>query len=303
MTNHAPDWKLFRTFLEVVREGSLSRAARSLGLTQPTTGRQIATLEEALGVKLFVRSPNGLLPTEEGVRLSASAEIMAAAAEQALRAVSGKLGEERGTIRIAASDIIGNEVLPAILANFRARHPQIGFELTLSNQNENLLRGDADIAVRMVRPTQGAILTRQIGRIDVGLFAHRRYLDTCSLPRQKRELRDHALIGYDRDRSYARMLEWLGEPLARDRFAFCSDSDSAQLAALRAGIGIGGTQLGIARRDPNLVPVLHDQLIYPMDVWIAMHSDLRVNRRIRLMFDHLADELMSYAQTSRHAAG
>src|SRR3569833_469629 len=145
MTAQPPDWHLFRAFLAVVREGSLSRAARVLGTTQPTMGRQVAALEVSLGVKLFTRSLDGLSPTDAGLRLIPSVEAMAAAAETARRSASGEVDEARGTVRITASEVIGGEVLPAILADFRAMHPHISIELALSNRNEDLLRGDADI--------------------------------------------------------------------------------------------------------------------------------------------------------------
>jgi DNA-binding transcriptional LysR family regulator len=300
MATTTPDWHLFRAFLAVVREGSLSSAARVLGTTQPTMGRQVAALEAALGVKLFVRSLDGLAPTEAGSRLIASAEAMAAAAEAAQRSASGEIEEERGTVRITASEIIGGEVLPTILENFNSRNPRISLELALSNRNEDLLRGDADIAVRMVRPTQGALVAKRIGRIDIGLYAHRHYLKGRTIPRQLEDLRQHALIGYDRDQAYARILERMGVPFTRDLFAFRSDSDLAQLAALRAGFGIGACQLGIARRQKDLVPLLHSEFTIPMEVWLVMHRDLRTSRRIRLTFDHLAAQLTGYAASSLH---
>jgi DNA-binding transcriptional LysR family regulator len=292
------DWHLFPAFLAIVREGSLSSAARALGMTQPTMGRQLTALEDSLGVKLFTRSRDGLSPTEAGLRLIPSVEAMAAAAESAQRSASGEAAEERGTVRITASDVIGGEVLPSILARFHARHPRISVELALSNRNEDLLRGDADIAVRMVRPTQGALVAKPIGRIDVGLYAHRRYLKAHKMPSKLEDLRQHALIGYDRNQVYVRMSEKMGAPFSRDVCAFRSDSEFAQLAALRAGFGIGASQLGIARRDKNLIPVLHSEFIFSMDVWLAMHRDLRSNHRIRLLFDHLAVDLTRYAKSS-----
>jgi DNA-binding transcriptional LysR family regulator len=299
MAQNLPDWQWFRAFLAVAREGSLSGAARVLGTTQPTMGRQIAALEASLGIKLFARSRDGLSPTDAGMRLIASAEVMAAAVEAAQRSASGEIEEERGTVRITASEVIGGEVLPSILADFHALNPRISMELALSNRTEDLLRGEADIAVRKLRPTQGTLVARQIGRIDVGLYAHRSYLKRRNIPRQLGDLRQHALIGHDRDQTYARVLEQTGVHFTPDMFAFRSDSDLAQLAAMRAGIGIGASQLGIARRDRNLVPVLHADLIFPMDVWIVMHRDLRSSRRIRLLFDHLATRLSAYARSSR----
>jgi DNA-binding transcriptional LysR family regulator len=298
MSTKQPDWHLFRAFLAVVREGSLSSAARVLGTTQPTMGRQVAALEASLGVTLFTRSLDGLAPTEAGTRLIPSAEAMAAAVEAAQRTASGEVEEGGGTVRITASEVIGGEVLPQIFEKFHSRNPRISVELALSNRNEDLLRGDADIAVRMVRPTQGALVARRVGRIDIGLYGHRHYLKGRVIPRKLEDLRQHALIGYDRDQAYARLLERIGVPLTRDMFAFRSDSDLAQLAALRAGFGIGACQLGIARRKKDLVPLLHSELIIPMEVWLVMHRDLRSNRRIRLTFDHLASELTDYAASS-----
>lgn len=292
------DWHLFRAFLAVVREGSLSSAARTLGTTQPTMGRQVAALEASLGVKLFTRSLDGLSPTEAGLRLIPSVEAMAAAAEAAQRSTTGEIDEERGTVRVTASDVVGGQVLPAILAGFHARHTGISVELALSNRNEDLLRRDADIAVRMVRPTQGALIAKRIGRVDVGLYAHRGYLKVHKMPGRLRDLQQHSLIGYDRNPAYALMIEKMGAPITRDMFAFRSDNEIAQLAALRAGFGIGVCQLGIARIDKNLVPVLHAEFIYSMDVWLAMHRDLRGNHRIRLLFDHLAGELTRYSKSS-----
>jgi DNA-binding transcriptional LysR family regulator len=298
----APDWHLFRAFLAVAREGSLSGAARALGTTQPTMGRQVAALEATLGVKLFTRSLDGLSPTDAGLRLIPSVEAMAAAAEAAQRALSGEVDEAQGTVRITASDVIGREVLPSMLARFHAMHPRIAVELALSNRNEDVLRGDADIAVRMVRPTQGTLVAKHIGRVDVGLYCHLHYLKTHTLPQTLADLRHHVLIGYDRDQAYTGLLERMGVPVSRDMFAFRSDSELAQLAALGAGFGIGPNQLGIAGRDKNLVPVLHAAFIVKMEMWLAMHPDLRGSRRIRLMFDHLAGELARYAVTSRFEA-
>ena len=302
MDSHVPDWHLFRAFLAVVRAGSLSGAARTLATTQPTMGRQIAALEASLGVKLFTRSIEGLLPTEAGLRLIPSAEAMAAAAETARRAVSGKADEAQGTVRITASEVIGGEVLPSLLTGFHTLYPQISVELVLSNRNEDLLRGDADVAVRMVRPSQAALVARRIGNIDAGLYAHQRYLKEHPMPLCLHDLRQHALIGYDRNPAHSRMIEMMGVPLTREMFAFRSDSDLAQLAALRAGFGIGASQLGIARQDRNLVPVLHTDLLFSMDVWVAIHPDMRRDRRIRLTFDYLVRELTHYAKTSRHEA-
>jgi DNA-binding transcriptional LysR family regulator len=298
MADTSPDWHLYRSFLAAMHEGSLSGAARALGTTQPTVGRQVAALEAALGAPLFARSLDGLAPTDVALRLLPAAEAMAAAAQMAQRAASAGLDEERGTVRITASEVIGAEVLPPILAHLQAQHPAIALEVALTNRNEDLLRGDADVAVRMAKPTQDALVAKKIGRIDVALYAHRRYVKAHGTPRQRSDLSGHALIGSDRDPAFAHMLAKLGKPFSEATFSFRSDSHLAQLAALRAGLGIGICQLGIARRDAELTALLHADLRFSMQMWLAMHRDQRASRRIRLVFDHLAAELAAYALTS-----
>jgi len=298
-----PGWELYRSFLAVMREGSLSAAARRLAMTQPTLGRHVAQLEVALGTALFTRSPGGLAPTDAALALLPHAEAMEASAAAVVRAVSGVAGDEGGTVRITASEIVGAEVLPPILAVFRERHPGIALELALTNRTEDLLRRDADIAVRMARPTQEALLARRIGRVPLGLYAHRRYLARFGTPADIDELRRHHLIGFDRD---PRAWQSLNEPrFAFDRalFSFRADNDLAQLAALRAGLGIGGCQRPIAARDKALITVLPDAIAFSLDMWLVMHEDLRANRPLRLVFDHLAEGLGRYVSHDAASEG
>ena len=294
----APEWDHYRSFLAVVTSGSLSGAARALGLTQPTVGRHIEALEAALGGSpLFTRSPGGLRPTEAALALRPHAEAMALAAEAFVRTASGEADAVRGSIRITASEIVGAEVLPPILTDFREDHPEVVIELALSNRPEDLLRREADIAVRMVRPAQDALLARRIGTVALGLFAHRRYLQKHGAPTRLNEPGQTA-IGFDRDPSVTRAAAALDMPLSREFFAFRSDSDLAQLAALRAGFGVGACMFGIARRDPDLVQVL-GELGFELEMWVVMHEDLKTSRRMRLMFDHLVGALSAYAATSQ----
>jgi DNA-binding transcriptional LysR family regulator len=287
-------WDLQRSFLSVFRTGSLSAAARSLDLTQPTLGRHIDALEAATGAKLFTRSQHGLVPTQAARALVSHAEAMEAAAKAFARTASGETNEPRGTVRLTASNIIGAEVLPSILRDFRERHPHIAIELVLSNRNQDMSRRDADIAVRMVRPTQKSLVARRLGAVKIGFYAHRDYLTRHGMPRDIRDLARHAVIGFDRD---AASIRWLGTNLsvARDLFALRTDDDQAQLNALRAAFGIGGCQTGIAARDPNLVAVLPAALGFKLEMWLVMHEDLRTLRRVRLLFDHLALALKAYA--------
>ena len=293
-----PDWSLYRAFLAVLTEGSLSAAARALGLTQPTLGRQVAELERALGVALFTRSPQGLKPTDAALDLAPHAQAMAGAASAMTRAASGAGDTARGIVRITASEIIGAEVLPSILAAFRPLHPGVVVELSLDNQQQDLLRGAADIAVRMVRPTQDALVARHLGETHLGLYAHRRYVEAHGSPDTLEQLQDHPLVGFDRGNPFLRgLVQRL--PMSRDGFAFRADSDLAQLAAVRAGFGVGFVQHGVARREPDLVPVCPGQVGFALGVWLVMHEDLRNTPRMRTMFDHLADGLGVFLRTSQ----
>ena len=158
MNHPDPGWDLYRTFLAVLHEGSLSGAARSLGLTQPTIGRHVDALEQAVGFQLFTRSQHGLAPTEAAAELRPYAEELSATAAALLRVASAQGGAVRGAVRITASEVIGAEVLPTILTGLHQQYPELVIELVLSNAVEDLLRRDADIAVRMVKPSQGALV-------------------------------------------------------------------------------------------------------------------------------------------------
>ena len=192
-----------------MRTGSLSAAARLLSTTQPTIGRHVELLEQSLKVTLFARSPNGLRPSLVAQELMAHAEVMEASAAAFLREASGDVEANAGTVRIAASHVVGGEIMPTMLTEFHRAYPRIAIELALSNEPDDLLRGDADIAVRMFRPTQDALIAKRIGSEAIGLYAHRRYAEHYGLPDDLEVVLDHTLIGYDRDPSgYASWLGW-----------------------------------------------------------------------------------------------
>ena len=295
MTEAEPNWEFYRSFLAVLREGSLSGAARALGLAQPTVGRHIDALEGALGLALFTRSQLGFLPTEAAAELRPYAETLASTAAALLRAASSQ-GGVRGAVRITASETIGAEVLPPILRDLHQAHPELAIELVLSNRVENLLRREADIAVRMVPPEQEALIARHIGAVPLGFHAHRAYLDRRGRPQSLDDLAGHAIIGFDQENAFTRSLKAQLGPLDRRLFALRTDSELAHLAAIRAGFGIGVCQLGIARRDPNLEHVLAEQFSVKLDTWLAMHEDLRDSPRCRAAFAALAEGLTRYVR-------
>lgn len=295
MNNAVHSWDHWRSFLTVLDTGSLSAAARALALTQPTVGRHVDALEAGLGAPLFTRSRHGLAPTPLALSLVPQARAMALAAESLLRTASGEQDAARGTVRITASEMVGTWVLPPLLADLRAQHPGIVLELALSDRNEDLLRREADVAVRMARPTQEALVARHAGTVRVGLFAHRRYLAAHGMPQTPEEALGHALIGIDRDEARLAGLAIGGRRLSREDFSLRCDSDVAQLMAVKAGLGIGACHLALAAHDPDLVPVLPEAVMFGLEVWIAMHEDLRTSRRVRLVFDHLAAGMAAYA--------
>jgi len=283
-------WDHWRSFLAVMDEGSLSGAARALGLTQPTLGRHVAQMEASLAAALFLRTPSGLIATDLARTLVPQARVMAAAEAALRRTASGGQGAASGTVRLAASEVVGAEVLPPLLAAFGLDHPAIAIELVLSNRNEDLLRHDADIAVRMQRPTQAALLALRLGPVPLGLYAHASYAARRGLPDSLPALADHVLIGPDSGSGLAGLT--LGDrPLTPALFTYRTDSDLAQLALLRCGLGIGICQDGVAARDPALLKVLPGLVRITLDAWLVMHEDLRASRRVRLLHDHLAKGL------------
>ncbi|AYE32260.1 LysR family transcriptional regulator [Burkholderia pseudomallei] len=295
-------WELYRSFLGVLREGSLSGAARALGLTQPTVGRHVAALEAALRVPLFTRSSSGLMPTDVALALRAHAEAMESTADALARAATSFGEDVRGVVRISASDVVGVEVLPPIVARLRQRHPALTVELALTNRVQDLLRREADIAVRMTRPGQTQLIARHIGGIELGLHAHRDYLARCGTPRDAGELVRHALIGHDRPTAFIRQIAKSFPGFDRGAFALRTDSDLAQLALIRCGAGIGACQAALAKRDPALVRVLPKAFAGRLDMWVTMHEDLRGSPRCRAVFDALAEGLDAYVDEQRAPA-
>jgi len=295
MSAVAPSWELLETFLVVLRSGSLSAASRELDVAQPTVRRRIEALEANLGTVLFTRASNGLVPTDAAELTRAAAEAMEAAARAVVRSASGALEDPKGTVRITASRVMGAEVLPALLAPLLAENPGLQVELVTSNRLADLLRRDADVAVRMAAPTQAALVARRAGAIPIGFFAHRTYLRGRRTPTKLAELADHALVGSDQERAFIGALAAMGVDLTPRDFAFRTDDDVAQLAAIRAGLGIGACQVPLGARSKDLVRVF-PKLTLPLEAWVVMHEDLRRVRRVRMVFDHLAATLKHYVE-------
>jgi DNA-binding transcriptional LysR family regulator len=290
-----PSWDQYGALLAVLREGSLSGAARALGVTQPTVRRQIEELEEQIGAVLFTRASNGLVPTEAALAARPYAESIASTARALHRAIAGSPDGKRGTVRVTCSEVVGVEVLPVMIAQIRRDRPELSIEVAATNRNEDLLRRDADVAVRMAEPTQAGLVRRPVGQVELGLFAHERYLADHPAPATLADLlRGHSLVGADRSGGLIEALASLGVRASPRDFGIRSDSDLVQLAAVRAGAGIGVCQVPLSRSPVPLVRVLPG-LAFHLDVWLVMHEDLRNQPRVRAVFEALGTLLSRYA--------
>jgi DNA-binding transcriptional LysR family regulator len=289
-------WELYRSFLAVLNEGSLSGAARTLGVAQPTVGRHVAAMEKSLGLALFTRSQIGLMPTEGALSLRSYAEAMQSTAAALERAAASQGTGVRGTVRVTASDVIGVEVLPPIIASLRDENPDLVVELVLTDRMQDLLRREADIAVRMARPRQELLVARRVGQIELGLHAHQRYLSRHGTPKTMADLTNHSLIGFDQTTAFIRSAGKVLSGWRREAFALRTDNNLAQLALIRSGAGIGVCQAAIARRDDSIVRLFPRHFSLQMETWITMHEDLRNSPRCRVAFDALVKGLQQYVK-------
>lgn len=287
-TNLDFDWTLMRSFLAALDAGSLLGAARSLKQSQPTLGRHISVLEAQLGVALFERTGRGLLPTAAALGIASHARQMQANADALQRALSLRSVDLAGTVRVTASQTVATYVLPRLLAQLRAEVPEIQIEVVASNEVKNLLRREADIALRMVRPDQESLITRKIGTVTVGAFAHKRYLKARGTPQTARDMLRHDLIGFDQDRTIIDGFRAFGEAITREHFALRSDDHLVLWQAVRAGLGIGFVAEYMAQTDTAVVRVVHDLKIPSLPVWLTTHREIHGNPRIRRVFDFLA---------------
>ena len=285
------DWSLVRSFLAVLEKGSLLAASRHLQLSQPTIGRHVAELESQLGLVLFDRNGRGLLPTEAAYHLAESARIMQSGADQLARNVMGADLGASGTVRITASQPVSCYVLPPLLAQMRLSLPDVQVELVASNEVSNLLRREADIAVRMVQPEQASIIARRVGKVTLRACAHQDYLRRRGVPRQPSDLLAHDLIGGDRNDDTLKGFAAQGLVVGREQFAFRADDLIVVWQAVRAGLGVGFVSEHLIRSDPAVIPVLPKLKIQPLPVWLAVHKEIRTSKRIRAVYDFLADAL------------
>lgn len=285
------DWALLRSFLAVVDTGSLSAAAARVATTQPTLSRHIRKLETVLGVGLFKRSVRGLEPTDAALGLIDDARTMGAAAEALTLKAQGRSQQLIGTVRVAASVIVANLVLPPIVASLRQAEPNIQIEIVASDLTQNLLRRDADLAIRMVDPAQNALIARRLGDAPIGLFGAHSYIARHGLVQTVEDLRTEDVIGFDRGDAIIKGYAANGLSVTRDDFAIRCDDQMVYWNLLLAGVGLGFAQTLVANHHPELEQVNIDMCIPPMPVWLVMHDEVRSNARIRRVADYLSAAL------------
>lgn len=289
------DWSLIQTFLSVMDAGSLLGASRRLHLSQPTVGRHIEALETQLGVDLFERTGRGLTPTVAATQIADQARQMQQGADGLARRLQGADKSGAGLVRVAASRMIALHHMPSIVAAIQAAHEHIDIAVVASDGVTNLLRRDADIAIRMVQPRQSSLVVRRLGAVPIVPCASQRYLSRWGTPKSARELLHHRLVGADRDESFRQSVAGFAKAFdlapSEIRVSYRSDDFATQFEAVRAGLGIGFLSLAAVRTAPDVVRLPFDLPIAPLPVWLAVHREIRSSPRIRLVFDELAAQL------------
>ncbi|MCF4099424.1 LysR family transcriptional regulator [Maritalea mediterranea] len=289
-----PDWFLWRSFLAVMDEGSLSAAARKLGASQPTIGRHIEELETSLNVVLFDRTGRGLNPTALAHQMLNSVRSAKSALAEAQLLASGSTQMLDGTVRITASQILFHHILPGILKKARETYPTIQLELVPSDSAENLLLREADIAIRMFRPSQLDVVAKKVGAVPLGACAHQSYLDRHGAPKTISDLYEHELLGLDRQEDIIKVARSIGFELRREHFAIRTDSQTVIWEMVKAGLGISFAQLSLIDATQGMVRLVPELQIPPMEMWVAAHKEVHRARRIRVIYDLLAKELIPY---------
>lgn len=285
------DWNQVRAFLATVEEGSLSGAARVTGLTQPTIGRQVSALETELGVTLFQRTGRKMLLTEPGRELLDHVRDMADAASRISLTAAGQSSSVEGKVRITASDVFSAFMLPKVLPRIAQVAPMLHIDLIAANDIRDLVQREADIAIRHVRPEQPDLIAKLVGEATGHFFAAPSYFERMGRPTSKADLSNHRFIGFGDDGGMINYLKGVDIHLKADNFRFSSTSGIASWEMAKMGLGIGAMseQIGILTPEVEHALPTMDPIRFP--VWLATHRELHTSRRIRLVFDILAEFL------------
>ena len=288
------DWNQARAFLATAEEGSLSAAARALGQTQPTLGRQVAALEENLGVTLFERIGRSLTLTQTGLDLLDHFKSMGEAASRISLAASGQSQAIEGRVSITAADFLATYHLPPILKKLREVAPAIEIEIISANDVRDLMRREADIAIRHVRSEQPDLIAKLIGEFEANLYASSEFFERNTHPKTPGDLSNAQFIGVDNAGMLLTDLNKLGLSLTSRNFKIISRSGTVILELVKEGLGVGVIPKDVAEMNPELELALPEFPPIRFPVWLAAHRELHTSRRIRLVYDLLVDELSQY---------
>ena len=292
------DWNQVRAFLATVEEGSFSAAARALETTQPTIGRQVSGLEEVLGVTLFERTVRGTSLTETGRQLIDHVRAMGEAATLISMVAAGQSQEIEGDVSITASDLMAAVILPPILSRLRDVFPGIRVQIIASNEIQNLMRREADIAIRHVRPSQPALIARHVGDFRANLYAACAYLDRVGRPGRARELTQYDFVGSPNLDRLISALHDRDIPVRPSNFVVSSESGVVLWELVKTGFGMTMLPESLGETETAVEKVLPSLPSFEFPVWLVTHRELNTSRRIRVVFDHLARELSALSRFS-----
>lgn len=282
------DWNRLRAFLVTAEEGSLSAAARALGLAQPTLGRQVAALEEELGVALFERVGRSLSLTRSGLELLEHARAMSEAAGRVSLAASGRVEAVAGEVTVTASDVISAWLLPPVLERLRQAAPGLSLEIVATNSLRDIRRREADIAIRHVEPQDGELIARRMPDMQARLYASRDLIARRGgPPHDAAALSAWPFVGFERSDRFRLALNALGLSLTQGSFPLASENGVVAWHYVRAGLGVGAMIEEVARLSPEVECVLPELPAIPVPVFLVTHRELRTSRRIRIVFDHI----------------
>ncbi|MFW2438637.1 MAG: LysR family transcriptional regulator [Arenicellales bacterium] len=285
------DWRALQDVVTVAETGSLSAAARCLKVSQPTVGRRIGLLEQKLGAVLFTRTAQGLLLTELGESIIENAKRMQEEALAIERLATGANQQLQGTVRLSLIEDLGIFWLPKKLAEFQTEFPQLSVEVNIDNKNVNLLRREADVAVRLARPEQPDLICRKVGHFNMGLYASREYLAKHGTPKRLSDLKNHYHVGFDADMGYSSQRNILESLFTAENIRHRSNSHLEMIEATRSGIGCGMLSCLIADSHEELQRLYPGKIYHEQDIWLVTHSEIHKNARIRVIFDFLTKAL------------
>ena len=289
------DWNRARAFLVTAEEGSLAAAARALDMTQPTLGRQVAALEQEIGVDLFNRRGRGLELTPNGMKLVEHVRAMGEAANRFSLSATGKSEIIEGNICITTTELLATFILPSMVKKLRQLEPGIEIEIISTNEQSNLNRREADIAIRSFRTTQQNLIVKKLYDVTVHLYAATTYLQQLGNPSSISELSNANFIDVEKSGLLLSLLNARGFNLSPDNFPVVTKNHIVQWELVKQGIGICGTLAEIGDNEPLVERVVVPDLDpITVELWLAVHKELRTNRRVRRVFDFLVSEFANY---------